>query len=180
MQTASFVARLARTLTDKYKEYLFFDSSGKSYTLVRKRQVVSHLGESKPNVGDMVEICACCGSASWKVKVVKVSTLYGFITLESDVDIRSHEPDLYIPTQGQTFFQGAISGGVPSFQRGRISYMDLMNMPYLGSIKDNVSGAEGCGLFSERGFALIGICVSVTEESCGGNILRFIPTEFCA
>ena len=109
MQTASFVARLARTLTDKYKEYLFFDSSGKSYTLVRKRQVVSHLGESKPNVGDMVEICACCGSASWKVKVVKVSTLYGFITLESDVDIRSHEPLSLICTfrhKGKHFSKG--------------------------------------------------------------------------
>lgn len=43
-------------------------------------------------------------------------------------------------------------------------------MPYLGSIKDNVSGAEGCGLFSDRGFALIGICVSA-EEGCGGNII---------
>lgn len=93
MKTESFEARLARTLTDKYKEYLFFDSSGKSYTLVRKRKVVSHLGESKPNIGDMFEICACCGCASWKVKVVKVSPLYGFIALESDVDIRAHEPD---------------------------------------------------------------------------------------
>ena len=47
--------------------------------------------------------------------------------------------------------------------------MDLMNMPYLGSIKDNVSGPEGCGLFSDRGFALIGICVSVAEDDSGGK-----------
>ena len=33
MQTASFVARLARTLTDKYKEYLFFDSVKPGATL---------------------------------------------------------------------------------------------------------------------------------------------------
>ena len=42
-------------------------------------------------------------------------------------------------------------------------------MPYLGSIKDNVSGPEGCGLFSDRGFALIGICVSVAEDDSGGK-----------
>ena len=177
----SFESAQARVLLELYNQYLFFDSAGKSYTLMRKRKVVSYLGESTLAIGDTVDIREVCGEKkSWTVKVAKVDRLYGFITYDCEVDIRSHEPDLHIETEGQTFYQGGISRGVPCFQRGRIITSDLMKSNFMGSINGDIAGAEGCGLFYDRGIRLLGICVSIAKDSSGEYINRFVPIGLCA
>ena len=176
----SFAARQARLLLEQYTEYLFHDSNGKSYTLMRKNKVVSNLGGSTLEIGDNVTIFEVGGGKSWTVKVAKVDRFYDFITFDCEVDIRSDEPDLYIPTEGKSFYQGGISGGSSHFQRGRINTIDLMKSIFIGSTIEDVAGAEGCGLFYDRGVELLGICVGFETDSSGEHINRFVPISFCA
>jgi hypothetical protein len=176
----SFLAAKARLLLEQYREYLFYDLNGKSYTLMRKRKVVSNLGRSTLAIGNEVQIFEVCGGKSWTVKVTKVDKFYDFITLDCEVDIRSDEPDLYIPTEGKSFFQGGIADRVPVFQRGRIDTTDLMKSIFVGSTIDIIEGAEGCGLFYDKGVELLGICVGFDTDSSGKHINRFIPIGFCA
>jgi hypothetical protein len=179
LEGESFAETQARLLVEQYKEYLFIDSSGKSYTLMRKRKVVSNMGGCTLEIGQTIEIFEVCGEKSWIVKVAKLDKFYDFITLDCDVDIRSHEPDLYIPTPQQSFYQGRISGGRPFFERGRIITTDLMKMINIGSTINESAGAEGCGLFYDMGSDLLGICVGVSTDSSGEHTNRFIPIGFC-
>ncbi len=54
-----------------------------------------------------------------------------------------------------------------------------MKMIYIGSTINDCAGAEGCGLFYDRGSDLLGICVGVSTDSNGEHTNRFTPIGFC-